>query len=172
MNDYSLGSDLPESQPRPVIYCGITFGSDAVSGTGVNGVHAEIVRSDIKGLAIHAVVPRGAAVTQTIWSILLFGIAGWMGLGAVRGVYVLGHSVVGRGFHFAIMISLLGTATRLLSTAWDPRHLLAVTTSGDGVILALRPTPEPFELIKTIEEVEQRLGYAVDLYPDKGAANA
>jgi len=97
-------------------------------------------------------------VTQTIWSILLFGIAGAMGLSAIRGVSVLGHSVVGRGFHFAIMISLLGTATKLFSTAWDPRHLLAVTTSGEGVVLVLRPTPEPFELIKTVEEVEQRLG--------------
>lgn len=167
-----FGTDPSRSSTPAVNYCGVTFASNLISGTSVSGSSAAIVRSDIRGLAVHAVVSRGEAITQTIGSIVLFGIAGAVGLSAIGFIHLLGNSFLGgRGIHVGIIIAVLAPAVRLLSTAWDPRHLLVVTTRGEGVTLVLKPTPEPFELIKTIEDVQKRLDYIVELYPEQSTAN-
>jgi hypothetical protein len=167
-----FASELPPSGAPDVSYCGVTFGSDVISGASGDGLPAAVVRSDMTGLAMHAVVSRGRAITQSFGSIVLFGIAGAVGLSAIGAIHLLGSSFLGsRGIHVAIIIALLGTAWRLFSTAWDPRHLLVVTTTGKPVSFLLKPTPEPFQLIKTLEEVQQKLGYVVDLYPEQSSAD-
>jgi hypothetical protein len=168
----TFASDLPPSSTPIVSYCGVSFGSDVISGASGDGLPAVIARSEITGLAMHAVVSRGRAITHILGSIVLLGIAGALGLSAIGAIHLLGHSFLGsQGIHLAIIIQLLATAWRQLSTAWDPRHILVVTTIGKPVSLLLKPTPEPFQLIKTLEEVQQTLGYVVDPYPEQNSAN-
>jgi hypothetical protein len=168
----TVSSNSSPEPTTPVICCGITFSSDVISGPSVDGLRAEVVRPEITGLAIHSVVSRSRAITQIIGSIVMFGLAGAVGLSAIGAIHLLGNSFLGsRGIHVVIIIALVGPAVRLFSTAWDPRHVLVVMTSRGAVTLDLQPTPEPFQLIKTLDEIQQRLGYKVELWPENRATH-
>jgi hypothetical protein len=150
-----------------VSYCGVTFTPLLIRGTTVGGLPSEIVRTDIRRLAIHAVISRSHAISKMAGAIALLVIACGVGLNAIEAIHLPGVALLNRGAQAGIIIVLVGPALRLFSTAWDPRHVLAVTRRGEGVTLVLRPAPEPFKLVETLEDVQKRWGYAIDLYPDQ-----
>ena len=156
---------LDESQPS-LAYCGITFSRTAISGTTLDKLPVSVPRAEITSLAVRALVSRSRAMSQVVVSLVILAAAAAVGLKAMGVIHPFGDLFLrSLGLQAGVLIVLVGTGYRILSTAWDPRHVLAITTPAGSTTLDFQSRPEPIKLIATIEQIQQNFGYDIDLYP-------
>lgn len=166
------GHHVPQGaldDPSPLVHCGITFFRDTIRGTTTDGVPVEVDRVDLKSLEVRASVERSRTIHRTVAAILLVMVAAAIVLSAVGVIHILGGFLRDLGSPAAVILALGGATYRLLSGVWDPRHVLLATTSRGLKSIDCPSRPDPFQLIATVEQLQQRFGYQVALYPTEAS---
>jgi hypothetical protein len=147
-----------------VEYCGVTFGADMIKGIDENKQPVEANVPTIRAMAVEADRSAARARLQAAGGIVVLGFAALIVLNMMQ---VIKFKLVpgGDGIAGALLIALAGSGYKLLSTAWDPVHLLVIDGAEGKLKMLLSPRPEPFELMEKVDRLQKDFGYKIELYP-------